>query len=297
MGESEKKNSSVDNDELYRLYVTEGRSTREIAALQNCTETTIRNRLKRAGISTRSLSQARLLALKRGKLPRFTVYDYDPHFFHEWSEPMAWVLGLLFTDGVFYDDPGRRQIRLALNVRETLEKVRNALQYTGVIKERPQSYDKSNIIFVLEFGREEIFADLRRVGLKPRKSLDMLFPDVPAQYVRHFIRGCWDGDGGFTLNEITGVGGAHYTSGSLAFITRIAEELGKVGIRSVRSGDLITIYKRKNANAYDLRINNMDNLRRLFDYLYAGIDETLYMASKHTKLSALLRMKFQGHHT
>lgn len=291
MAEKERTSTGLTGEELHRLYVTEGRSTYEIAALYNCTEATVRNRLKRAGIATRSLSQARLLALKRGKLPRFAVLDYDTNFFHEWAAPMAWVLGLLYTDGVLYDDPGRRQIRLALNDRETLEKVKTVLQYTGTIKERPQSYDKTNIIFLLEFGREDLINDLKRIGLKPRKSLDMQFPDVPDPYVRHFIRGCWDGDGGFTLNNQTGVGRAHYTSGSLAFITRIAEELGKVGIRSIKSGDLITIYKRKNANAYDLRIGNTDNLRRLFDYLYTGVNEPFYMSSKHNKLSALLRMR------
>lgn len=281
--------SDLTSELLYRLYIMDGRSTYEIAELYGCTETTIRTRLKSAGISTRSRSQARLLALKHGKLPQFAVFDFDTRFFHEWTAPMAWVLGLLYTDGVFYDDPGRRQIRLALNDRETIEKVRAALKYTGTIKERPQSYDKTNIIFVLEFGREDLINDLRRIGLKPRKSLNMQFPDIPVQFVRHFIRGCWDGDGGFSFNKQTRVGGAHYTCGSLAFIARLAEELGKVGIRAIRSGDLITIYKRKNATAYDLRFGNKENLQRLFDYFYTDVDEQHYMSSKHNLLSDKLR--------
>lgn len=280
--------SDLTSEVLHRLYITEGRSTYEIAELYGCTDATIRTRLKSAGISARSRSQARVLAIKRGKLPKFAEIDFDTRFFQEWSAPMAWVLGLLYTDGYFRDTPTRKVIRLALNDLETLEKVSTALKYTGTIKERRQSYDKTNIIFVLELSREELFNDLRRIGLKPNKSLDMKFPDVPAQFIRHFIRGCWDGDGGFTFNEQTGVGGAHYTCGSLAFITRLAEELGKVGIRAIKLDGLITIYKRKNANAYDLRISNKDNLQRLFDYLYIGVDEQHYMTRKHRLLSQKL---------
>lgn len=209
---------------------------------------------------------------------------------------MAWVLGLCFTDGYFR----KNQIRLMLNDRETLEKVRSLVGPYLMIYERPQPYDKSNFIYSLTFGNEEMAKDLLSLGITNRKSLTMKFPNLPKQLIRDFIRGCWDGDGGFSLN-----GGklfAHYTCGSKQFIDAVAQELYTAGIRrtilrqnttedipalKLQYGDgpfPLRVYERSNAKAYDIRFAADTQLVALYKFLYRDVESSIYMERKHFAL-------------
>lgn len=115
--------------------------------------------------------------------------------------------------------------------------------------------------------------------------------------MRHFIRGCWDGDGSVFFSD--GKLGASYVSGSLEFIKTLVDELYKMGIyRTILRGFLdskddfaslrskyphgqyplkIYIEKRSKAPTYNLKIASKDNLINLFHYFYDGIDESLFL--------------------
>lgn len=80
----------------------------------------------------------------------------------------------------------------------------------------------------IKIANKKIISDLSKIGLVPNKSLSLDFPDIPSDYARHFIRGCWDGDGsvyvsGRGLYNIV----ASYVSGSLNFIKGMLRELEK----------------------------------------------------------------------
>ena len=55
--------------------------------------------MKKYGLIRRTQSKARIEAIKKGKFERLEYHDINENFFSEWSPEMAWVLGLLFTDG------------------------------------------------------------------------------------------------------------------------------------------------------------------------------------------------------
>lgn len=214
------------------------------------------------------------------------------------------MLGLLFTDGYFLDQKGHRAVRLALIDMDTLERVRQLLEYTGPIRKRAQSYDKAQHIFLLEFHRKEMMDDLSKLGLTQRKSLTMQFPAVPKEHVRHFIRGCWDGDGGFSANLKSPMG--HYTCGSKEFVERIVHEFHRAGISRTQLGKVnreerlslrqnygldtypLAVHKRKNANAYDIRVTGQKNFRTLFHYFYDDLQGPFFMSSKRDKLVQIL---------
>jgi hypothetical protein len=128
---------------------------------------------------------------------------------------MAWVLGLLFTDG----NVSLGRVSLSSVDLDLLEKVKRLLNSSKPIYKAKQSYDKSKYLYKYEFYREKMRGDLNRLGLHERKSLNMIFPDVPEDYMRHFIRGCWDGDGSVFISG--GKMNANYTCGSLKFIERL----------------------------------------------------------------------------
>lgn len=259
----------------------------QVAQLFNCSEAAVRLWMRKANLASRKNSETR-------------TGHYNVAFFRDWSPAMAWVVGLIYTDGYLK----RTSVSLASMDRELLEKVRVLVAPQHTILKQRQSYDWRRTINKFEIHHRGMVADLQRIGLQERKSLVMEFPDIPTDYTRHFIRGCWDGDGGF--GEASGKVIAHYTCGSFDFIRQLSAELYKAGItREIlrrnssespedfkelittygRSGPFPpTIYKRKGSNAYDLRIGSRNGLRRLFDYFYKDVDSAIFLVRKYQKL-------------
>jgi len=69
-------------------------------------------KLKKIGINARSKTEARTIALDKGKIKTIRIDEfgnkdeivfekirYNENFFKEWSAEMAYVLGLIYTDG------------------------------------------------------------------------------------------------------------------------------------------------------------------------------------------------------
>jgi hypothetical protein len=137
--------------------------------------------------------------------------------------------------------------------------------------------------------------DLKRLGLHQRKSLNLIFPDVPEECMRHFIRGCWDGDGSIFISE--GKLRGSYVCGSFKFIEGLVQELYKVGIHKRKPpmektelGKMLlkypdgrfplVIHKSKRSKSYEIKIDSRKNLEKLFDYFYDRVDELMYLERK-----------------
>ncbi len=285
--------------ELTQMYQIEEKSAEEIAEICGYSQRIVYTWLKKYHIYIRSSSEARLVSLKQGKFANLVHREVDETFFQKWTPSMAWVLGLYFTDG----NIGLRNnsITLALNDRETVEKVKFLLNAEHPITLHNRSNRK--LTYLLTFSRETIVSNLSVLGLKPNKSLNMLFPKVPAPFVRHFIRGCWDGDGGFTKPKNRGFS-AHYTCGSELFIKRIRDELFRAKVRASKpnkntaygyeycskTGYPLTIHKRYNIQAYDIRIGSKLALSNLHEYLYAGVGKEICMLRKRQMLDNYLNI-------
>jgi hypothetical protein len=224
---------------------------------------------------------------------------------------MAWVLGLLFTDGnvqrVTKNHTGLRVSISSMDL-EVIEKVISLLGSKKEVKTRKQSYDKDKSIYYFEFYRERMRDDLHRLGLVQAKSLTMQFPDIPEEYVRHFVRGCWDGDGSIYIsdNKLR----ASYTCGSLAFIERLVQELYKIGVYKTFISNFVNyaerekirnsypdgkhplaIHKKHNGNAYEIKFGDRDQLTKFFMYLYEDVDPTMYLTRKYNKFITGLNLQ------
>ncbi|MBI4679730.1 MAG: hypothetical protein HY753_00585, partial [Nitrospirae bacterium] len=189
--------NSLTKEILNELYFHQNKSLQDIAKEYNCTRPMVQLLMEKYELQRRTRGKARVLAIKEGKLEKFNYHEINENFFSEWSPAMAWVLGLLFTDGCF---SGSRVTITSVDI-ELLEKVKNILGLSKPIAKRIQSYNKSKHIYSLEFYREQMREDLLKLGLVQRKSLIMQFPEVPEEYMRHFIRGCWDGDGSIYISN------------------------------------------------------------------------------------------------
>jgi len=272
-----RKLQDLTKEGLIALYIDEKRSLEDIGKLYGVSRVAVYDKLKKFDIKRRSKSQARLEAQKQGKLPQQYFY-INEDFFSKWSADMAYVLGLFVTDGCISKvENNSYRISLCLNDRELLGEVAKAMGSEHTIA--TSKYQKGLNIFI--FGREKIAQDLIGLGMKPRKSYDLNFPDVPKEYLRGFIRGVFDGDGSvfFDVHSKNCPVRTKFVSSSKDFIKRLEESLQGMGLPQ----RVIYEQKTKNGISYMFRYGHNDS-RRLFEVLYKGVPVgSLFLERKYSK--------------
>jgi len=264
---------TLTRDVLYDLYIRQEKSLGDIAEIYQCSRVAVHKRLQKFQLPARTKSQARLIALDKEKFEGKQRKNFDEAFFAQWSNEMAWVLGLLFTDGCLHNSRATKGVSFAQKDLGLLKKVLNLLQCDAKI------YKPSNHVPGFSLNSDQLYEQLISLGLTPRKSLTMQFPDVPEPYVRHFIRGCWDGDGSvfYGVNNNRPTIRASYVCGSLSFITVMAAEFKKAGFPER------TIYHGNGRQSYSFRFNGGEQCYQLFRYFYDNVPETQYLKRKYLK--------------
>lgn len=213
-------------------------------------------------------------------------------FFEKWSPEMAYVLGFLYADGDIEDvrKSSRTQyITFASVDKGILESIRKVMCSEHNLNYRAprkitygngKTYESSGI-YRLRIGSKKMFDDLLKLGLTPRKSLTIKFPDnIPNNYFSHFVRGYFDGDGCVTIKRGIGKNGQSilkgiaiiFTSGSRLFLEGLREQACKFanfGKRSVYHG----------SNAYYLKYDTFESLE-WFKFFYSNNLSNLFLERK-----------------
>lgn len=277
---------NVTKDFLHHQYVVQEKSLGDIAKDIGCSRIAVSKMLKRFSMQARTKSEARQLALGRGKITahgkRYSQIKSDLDFFKSWSPAMAWVLGLLFTDGCMI--PGKRRgarttsstdkISLSQKDSELLNQVLKAMKSNATIQATKRGMH--SITF------SDYYERLLELGMTPRKSLTIGFPHkIPENMQRHFVRGCWDGDGsvyheyGYDLR-------ASFGSGSEKMILDMADCLAAASIRF--NGP----YATKTQNPYySLRLVTKSSLEALAKFMYQDVDVSICLRRKRSLLLGL----------
>jgi len=141
---------------------------------------------------------------------------------------MAYVLGLLAADGHVTNtenNPNLIMINLKESDIELIERIRNFVEYDGKIYSQPK--DNGETQAVLTIKSSEMVKDLQALGLGQHKTYSLEWPDkIPDEYITHFIRGYFDGDGciSYDKNDIRPFWDIKTTIvGTLNFITKLQE--------------------------------------------------------------------------
>ena len=254
-------------EKLYELYYNQKLSLQKIGVLYGKPREYIHRRMKKYGFKTRTQPEA---WKHRGTND---VYEINEDFFHNWSKEMAYILGLILTDGNIDADNG--QVSLTMKEGYLLKNVKTILN-----SEHPVKYYKENEIYCFSFCRKKMRDRLFKLGISSNKSLKVKFPDVPDKFLSHFIRGVFDGDGSvfFEPRSRKSPLRVNFTSGSKEFITTLECNLHSLAGLSKR-----TIYELHRINtSYYIRYPHKDCLK-FFDYIYAEADESLWLERKHQK--------------
>jgi hypothetical protein len=280
----------ISEPQLQKLYVQRRLSLQEIADLYGCTKVFIQYLMKRYRIPRRNRSDARRLALRQRKI-RYTLRGSDGRlrtvehqrttlnceFFRHWTPEMAYVLGVFYTDGcVSKCRAGSYTASVAQKEPELLEKCLALMKCNARLIHRPNG-PVGRMIYAFALHDQGVCRDLIRLGVHPRKSLTLEFPSAPFRVLRHFIRGCWDGDGSISKSgNVPSAWRASYVSASPKFIRSLVECLVAHGLPPVR------IHSRRNSRALKFCYSGT-RCATLFDILYEGVPESQYLMRKFVR--------------
>jgi len=154
-------------------------------------------------------------------------------FFKVWTPEMAYVLGFFAADGSMYQNKrGGAYIAFEITDADLLEKIRSALgaNHKTTIRVRTRHCKP---IHRLQIGSRVIFEDLQRLGFIQNKTMTLSWPHIPREFLSHFARGYFDGDGNVwkgTIHKFDRPNPSNvlltcFTSGSEGFFRGLKEEL------------------------------------------------------------------------
>ena len=208
---------------------------------------------------------------------------------------MAYVLGYIYADGVIEDV--RKSSRTCYTAITSvdyglLNKVRGTLSSNHklyVKNEHTQTFPDGKKYLcrkahVLRIGSKSMFDDLVKLGLTPRKSLTLKFPDIPANLLSYFVRGYFDGDGCIMVSIDKGKKTPSvkiiFTCGSLNFLDQLNDLLNKhttSRFKNIIHGD----------HAYQLSYRKYDSLKVL-KFMYKNLNRSPFLNRKYYKYKEYL---------
>jgi hypothetical protein len=207
--------------------------------------------------------------LKRGGAANRSIVDY----FDNWSNEMAYILGFIAADGCVGDNRDTLQINLSYKDIKHLKRIRDRLAPRNKICVYWHNTDKGQYKkCIFSVGSKYMKNRLMELGIKPRKSLDLEFPYVPKKYIRDFIRGYFDGDGGLEAKKIV----VDFI-GTYNFLDTLSDIFSKECL-------IVKIVpkKKKDANAYHIAYGTKSAVRVL-DYIYSDLGDGITLERKFNR--------------
>jgi hypothetical protein len=208
-------------------------------------------------------------------------------FFNTWSNEMAYVLGFVAADGCVYSsnngyDNKSLQINLSYKDVLHLEKIRDLLAPNKVISVYYE-HNKNGKTYkhcALSMGSDYMCDRLVSLGIGERKSLVFEFPFIPEQYISHFVRGYFDGDGCIKKrkNSVVHIIDIIGTESFLSSLSSIIDT--KFGF-SKR-----TIQKKTNSDMYYINYTTLQ-VAKICAWMYQ--DSTIHLDRKHDKYLKLVK--------
>jgi len=293
-------------DKLIELYVVKRMSLTDIGRIAGCTRVNVHYKLKRFGIKARSKTAARTLALDQGKIKTTRIDEfgdeneityqkirYNENFFKVWSSEMAYVLGLIYTDGNLHIRKYKSGYQLGILAfaqkdKELVEKFLQLMDCDAKIRFKKRKEFKNTTageLYYFSIGNNDIANDLMQLGITPDKSLNMKFPEIPNEFIRHYIRGLFDGDGSIFLDRGKYVR-VVLLSGSKEFMVSMNDKLFEAGfpLRKIYGG-----YQYQK-HAFYIRYISKKDVVAFYDFLYKDVSMVQYYSKKHQKFIDYLQI-------
>lgn len=274
-----KKNLSRDL-KIVEMY-QDGKTYKEISEYFGFKSNTpmILNALKRNNIKTKNGgNSSRLRNTKAVNINFFEKID---------SKEKAYILGLIYSDGSIDKDgygfsftsKDYEQILLFKNLLDSEHKICE-------VKSFDSRTEKIYKRYTIHICSKKITKDLIKIGLKNNKSFDCNFPKIDIQFIWHFIRGLFDGDG--CICKMKKEGSLSFSlilSGNLYL--NIKSFFNKNGLNNTKD----QIKNSKNGkNIYSMKYSSFKDLKFLYDNIYLD-SENLRLERKYEIFRTLKEYK------
>ena len=199
-------------------------------------------------------------------------YNVDFDYFKTWSIEMAYILGFICADGHLATSRYSLLIQLHKKDKYILENFMKFMNFEGYI------YDYSNKnTCTLHISSKEITQDLMNFGLTRHKSQELKWIEqIPDEFVSHFARGYFDGDGHIGLAQAHNPNNKNLIVklvSTLPFIERLKLEFEKH--YGSECGSI-----KNNDTYYDLIYTGSNHTKSFLDWIYKDSTEETRLKRK-----------------
>lgn len=203
-------------------------------------------------------------------------------FFKKWTREMAYVLGFISADGyITINKRGGHFLGIQITDKDLLLKIKKVMDSEHKISKRVSHKENERAMYRLQIGSIEICEDLDGLGIRAKKTKNMVVPNVPDLYFSDFVRGYFDGDGNVWVgvtnkkrkNPVLAILTA-FTSCSDTFLNQLQARLVNLGFKKG------CVYKSKRGYCR-LQYSILDSLK-LYDFMYNSthLRNKLFLARK-----------------
>jgi hypothetical protein len=208
------------------------------------------------------------------------------------SEIKSYLLGYIIADGCISIEPKKRNNiiysyskRLSIGVSIDDEEIIKLLQFYISPKSKIKKFHNAKGALnrkeslSIRFSSSQIVDDLIKMNIKPNKTYhqDFIFDfnNIPKEYVNHFIRGFFDGDGCINKSDLGFVSTSKYFLLQIKDI--ICNNIPEITYRLIEE-------KGKTINYFRLLFNTGKGFKiKLHDYLYNN--SNFYLSRKKIKFN------------
>lgn len=240
-------------------YLNENYTLKQLGREFGCSYGTIRNLLNKHDIDSRGNKQG---------YPRneFVFMNID-------TPAKAYWLGFLYADGCVHTN--KNEVSINITDKEHVEKFKNFLGAKNhrITESKDSRWENAKTLYQLSIKDEQIHKDLIKWGCVPQKTLVIdKIPNIPRDFISHFIRGYFDGDGSLHYLQSTDNFRISFTSGSKKFLGDIQKELNVTHLSLGHS---------KGTNTYQLQISGRKQVEKILNYLYQDSTEDIRLDRKY----------------
>lgn len=263
------KKLNLPKNDIIELYDS-GVGCYKIARIYKCSASSINNLLKQEGIQTQKTSN------------NYRKYNLNENYFEVIdNEFKAYFLGLIYSDGCI----SRTSLRLSLQEEDgyILDKFLKVIESESKLYDvipKKESHKNQKLVSISNI---KLVNDLFKLGVTKKKSLTIKFPNdeqVPEEFLNHFIRGIFDGDGSVFKYERL-INGKKYIESGVSIIS--SNNFIKGLSNTLNFGN--TYITNNGKNSY-LSFKKKIDLIKIFNYLYK--DSTIHLTRKYSKFLEIL---------
>jgi LAGLIDADG-like domain len=271
------------SEQIIELYLSRNMLEKDIAKELKTTVHIVRKSLEYNNIQKRSRKDANDLMRKRGDYYN-RKYSLNESFFDNWSSDMAYILGLISSDGAVTKGKksfSKWKIALKNDKANTilLNQVRNIISYEGKLHTSKTSEGFENVS--LTINSKKMVDKLFEYGITNLKSLVISMPkDIPDEFIMDFIRGYFDGDGSIAITYPTNKYQVktktpqlrlRIVSGSEIILQQFSEAINRLSNGDIKQKKI----SQRKKNLYELEYSTFDSIK-VYELMYRPDCISLY---------------------